>query len=352
MPTPERIVLCTRGSALALAQTHAVVADCRVAFPAVEFRVEVIKTTGDKLQTASLAHAESASDSLPKGLFTKELENALLDGSADIAVHSLKDLPTELPEGLIVAATPRRADVRDVLLYRSSATEGLTVPTEPEWRPGAKTRWQGAPGVTLATLPPTASVATSSTRRAAQIQALRPDVRIVPIRGNVGTRLQKLAQDPRYDAILLAFAGLLRLGFFVAPKARLTLDPRLPRGHGFVPPPLGLLATILPEETLIPAVGQGALALETKREARPVVRELCDALNHRNTFAAITAERAFLRAMGGGCQSPVGAYARLIGHQLWLRAVSFQDGKTSRGEARRPVAQAEQLGKLLAAQLV
>lgn len=351
MTTPERIVFCTRGSALALAQTHAVVADCRAAFPALDFHVEIIKTTGDKLQTASLARPESAGETLPKGLFTKELETALLDGSADIAVHSLKDLPTELPEGLVVAATPSRADVRDVLLYRSAEAAASVAPVDPEWRPGAKLKWHGVPGLSVMALPPGACVATSSTRRAAQIQALRPDIRVVPIRGNVGTRLQKLAQDPAFDAILLAAAGLVRLGLFVAPKSKLTFDPRLPQGHGFAAPPSGLLATILDEEILIPAVGQGAVALETRGDSRSVVREVCAALNHRNTFAAITAERAFLRAMGGGCQSPVGAYARIVGHQLRMRAVSFQEGRTRRGEASLPVAQAEALGQKLAAQL-
>lgn len=351
MSVQERIVICTRGSALAMAQTRAVVAAGRAAFPAVDFHVEIIKTTGDKLQTAALARAETPGESLPKGLFTKELENVLLDGSADIAVHSLKDVPTELPEGLAIVATPPRADVRDVLLYRGAEAAASKAPAPTEWRPGGRERWHGGPGVSLAQLPPGACVATSSPRRAAQVQALRPDITIVPIRGNVGTRLQKLADDSGYDAILLAAAGLVRLGLFAAPKSRLTLDPRLPRGHDCTPPPAGLLITVLDEEVLLPAVGQGAVALETRQEPRPLVRELCAQLNHRNTFAAVTAERAFLQAMGGGCQSPVGAYARLVGHELWLRAVSFQGGQVRRGEARRPVAQAAELGRELAGRL-
>ncbi len=351
MANSERIVFCTRGSALALAQTHAVVADCRAAFPKFDFQIEILKTTGDKLQTASLVQNQPGQASLPKGLFTKELETALLAGSADVAVHSLKDLPTELPAGLMVGATPPRADVRDVLLYRGPEAAASLAAPEPEWRPGARARWHALSPTTLAQLPAGARVGSSSPRRAAQLLAVRPDLRIQPIRGNVGTRLQKLAEDPGFDAIVLAAAGLGRLGLFIAPKARLTLQPRLRPGHGFAPPPNGLLATLLDEDLMLPAVGQGAVALEIRNDARPVVRDLCAALNHRNTFAAITAERAFLRAMGGGCQSPVGGYARVVGHQLWLRAVSYQSGKTGRGEARLPVAQAEALGIQLAAQL-
>lgn len=352
MAGTERIIFCSRGSPLALAQTNMVLAECRAAFPTVEFHLEIIRTSGDKLQTASLARQGDAADALPRGLFTKELENALLDGTADIAVHSLKDLPTELPSGLVLRATPRRADVRDVLLYRASDAPAAQTPAETEWRPGAKPRWHGNAGVTLSTLPLAACVATSSTRRAAQIQAIRSDLKVEPIRGNVGTRLQKLADDPKFDAILLAAAGLGRLGLFVSPKSRLVLDPHLPPRHDFKPPPAGLLATILDEETLLPAVGQGALAVETREEVRPIVQEICNRLNHRNTFSAITAERAFLRAMGSGCQSPLGAYARVVGHQLWLRAVVFQHGTIARGEARRPTAEAELLGRQLSKQFL
>ena len=330
----EQIIVCTRGSALALAQTYGVVAECRAAFPKIDFRVDIIKTTGDKLQTASLAHSDADSDALPRGLFTKELEQSLLDGTAAIAIHSLKDLPTELPAGLVLGATPQRADVRDVLIYRGPDAAASRAKVDPEWRPGSKPRWHGMPGVSLGQLPKSTCVATSSTRRAAQVQEVRSDAKIVPIRGNVGTRLQKLADDSTYDALLLAAAGLGRLGLFIAPKSRLTLEPRLDPRHRFSPPPAGLLATVLDEELILPAVGQGALALEIKADARSIVREVCEAMNHRNTFAAITAERAFLRAMGGGCQSPVGAYARVVGHQLWLRVVSYQDGTAQRAENR------------------
>ena len=353
MPVPDRIVFCTRGSALALAQTYAVVAGCQVLFPKIDFHIEIIATTGDQLQHAALAQRADDEQALPKGLFTKELEVVLLEGKADIAVHSLKDLPTELPAGLMVAATPPRADVRDVLLYRDRAyaNESQKAAAPAEWSPGSKARWGGTPGLKLAGLPEGGCVATSSTRRAAQVQKLRPDLTIIPIRGNVGTRLQKLADDSSFDATLLAAAGLGRLGLFIAPQSRLTLDPRLPTAHRCVAPPSGLMATSLDEGAFLPAVGQGAVALETQVEARPMVRELCLALNHVNTFSAITAERAFLKAMGGGCQSPIGAYARVVGHQLWLRAGSFAHHAARFAEGRLPVAQAVALGERLAAEL-
>src|SRR5882757_1335331 len=160
------IIICTRGSALALAQSNMIAAQCRAAFPELKFKLQIIKTTGDKLQKASMAKTDP---SLPKGLFTKELEVAMLNGEADLAVHSLKDLPTELPDGLILAATPPREDVRDVLIYR-------------------------APG--------------GSTRRKQSLLALRPDLNIVEIRGNVATRMQKVADKAEVDATILALAGL------------------------------------------------------------------------------------------------------------------------------------------------
>jgi hydroxymethylbilane synthase len=161
MTATKPIYIATRGSALALAQANQILAQCRSLFPAETFDLKIIKTTGDKLQTASLASAE-----LPKGLFTKEIEEALLSGEADLAVHSLKDLPTELPAGLKLGAVTRRADVRDVIVYRHSDFQSSLL---------------------LAGLPNGAVVATSSTRRAAQVLERRPDLKVVPIRGNVGT---------------------------------------------------------------------------------------------------------------------------------------------------------------------
>ena len=182
--------------------------------PQKRFELKIIKTTGDHLQTASMANPGSAPD-LPKGLFTKELEVALLNDEADLAVHSLKDLPTELPPGLELASVLKRADVRDVLLFRSdrAVAEKLkqTAKTQSEWRPGQKIMRGFRKTLTLGKLPQNAVIATSSTRRGAQLKALRPDLEIVPIRGNVGTRLRKLWEQPELDATVLAAAGLDRL---------------------------------------------------------------------------------------------------------------------------------------------
>ena len=337
--TSERpISIATRGSALALAQANAVLAQCRAAFPKLQFELNIIKTTGDKLQTASLAAAN-----LPKGLFTKELETALLDHQADLAVHSLKDLPTELPDGLTLGAVGKRADVRDVLIYRDAAflktEKNKTAVTD--WQPGQGQRRGYAPKLALKDFPQGATIATSSTRRKAQLLHLRPDLKIVELRGNVATRLQKLCDRPELDATILAAAGLGRLGFTIGPDGQLTGDAV----------PAGLLAVILEPEVMLPAVGQGAVGIEI-READERLATICASLNHFNTRQCVIAERAFLAGMGGGCQSPVAAYGEIIGSSLRLRAVSFRDEKqVKRGEAKRPVKEAADLGRLLADQL-
>lgn len=349
---PSRpILVCSRGSALALAQAERVCADFRSLFPGRTFELRVIRTTGDKLQTASPAESGAA---LPRGLFTKELEMALLDRTADIAVHSLKDLPTELPPGLVLAATPPRADVREVLLYRNAAHPDFDPGKRPpaEWGPGRREPFYGARRTAVANLPRGAVVATSSPRRAAQLRSVRPDLEVVPIRGNIGTRLCKIHDLPGLDAIILAAAGLVRLNFDVGPRGDLRLDPRLPAPvrAGLTPPPAGLLAMILEPEQMLPAVGQGALALETRADD-PEIAPLCAAMNHLNTFQAITAERAFLAAMGGGCQAPVAAYARVIGHQVELTAASYHQDPPRHAAARRPVRDAVRLGEDLARRL-
>jgi hydroxymethylbilane synthase len=311
----KAIRIATRGSALALAQAHLVLAQCREKFSRLAFELKIIKTTGDKLQTASLARSDP---SLPKGLFTKELEAALLKGRADLAVHSLKDLPTELPEGLKLGAVAGpRADVRDVLIYK-----------EPQ-----------APGLKLAQLPKGLTVATSSTRRQAQLLALRPDFKIVEIRGNVATRLRILAQQAGLDATILAAAGLSRLQF------RLT-DGRLTGSEV----PEGLLAMLLETDQMLPCVGQAAIGLEIRAQDEQAA-SLCRELNDESTFQCVTAERALLRALGGGCQMPIGAHATLAGTELHLRAVSFLQDKVRRAEARGTVNDAAGLGQRVAAQL-
>jgi hydroxymethylbilane synthase len=251
------LVIASRGSQLALWQARWV--ERQLTGAGQECRIEIIKTTGDKITDVPLAQVGS------KGLFTKEIEEALLAGTADLAVHSLKDLPTELPAGLALAAIPEREDASDALV-----------------------------GKRLAEIPTGATVGTSSLRRAAQLRRLRPDVRVESVRGNVDTRLRKL-DEGQYDAILLAAAGLKRLGWSER------------------------IAEILAPEVMCPAVGQGALAIETRTGGAGFAA--CAALDHAETRAAVTAERAVLAALGGGCQVPIGAHARVSGGRLRLVAV-------------------------------
>jgi len=256
-PATKALVIGSRGSQLALWQANYVAARLQELSFAVN--IEIIKTTGDHLQTASLVEAGG------KGLFTKEIEQALLTGTIDLAVHSLKDLPTELPEGLTIAAIPEREDPRDAIC-----------------------------GSRLADLRPGARLGTSSGRRSAQLRVIRPDLCMEAIRGNVDTRLRKL-KDGRYDAILLAVAGLKRLG----------LEHEI--------------AEILEPERVCPAAGQGALAIETRRNDN--AWKLCRALNHEDSSIAVACERAALAELGGGCQLPVGAFAECNGRHLRLMAV-------------------------------
>lgn len=355
MPT---LFIATRGSALALAQAQAVLAQCRAAAPDQTFELKIIQTTGDKLVSATLAGGQ-----LPKGLFTKELEAALLRGEADLAVHSLKDLPTELPAGLKLGAVTARADVRDVLIYRQGelavpagrASTGhlghespghASAPQPPGSEPvqadsGPCTGPSAQPlRSCLAVLPAQATVGTSSTRRAAQLRHHRPDLRIVPLRGNVGTRLLKLSRQPELDAIILAGAGLARLG------CSLGADGTLQGDHV----PAGLAAAPIPVDELLPAVGQGAIGVEI-RQNEPRLERLCAALNHWDTWRCVTAERAFLQAMGGGCHLAVAAYASLEAGRLRLRAVSFLAGQPRWGELWGEPDAPVELGRQLARQL-
>jgi hydroxymethylbilane synthase len=325
-PDDRPIFIATRGSALALAQANAILAQCRSAFPKLVIELKIIKTTGDKLQTASLA---KEGESLPKGLFTKELEVALLNHEADLAVHSLKDLPTELPAGLKLGAVGKRADVRDVLIYRDA-----------EFASSQRGGRGFGPHLAIKDFPQGATVATSSTRRKSQLLAPRPDMNIVEIRGNVVTRLEKLASRPELDATVLAAAGLERLNCHIAADGKLS-------GDGV---PEGLLATVLEPEVMLPCVGQGALGIEI-RENDERIAALCEKLNHFETQECVTAERAFLAGMGGGCQSPVAAYAEIIGGKIRIRAVSFRDGMVRSGESIRPIKEAVDLGKKLAMEL-
>jgi hydroxymethylbilane synthase len=256
-------------------------------------RIEIIRTTGDKITDVPLAKVGT------KGLFTKEIEEALLAGTIDLAVHSMKDLPTLVPEGLTVAAIPERQDARDALLGRR-----------------------------LMDLTPKCKVGTSSLRRAAQLRALRPDLEVEPVRGNLDTRLRKL-DEGRYSAIVLAAAGLKRMGW----------DDQI--------------AEILSTDYMCPAVGQGALAIETRADGG-AAGKLCGKLDHAATRVAVTAERALLAALGGGCQVPIGAYATVEGGELNLTAVvATPDGvRLIRRNASGPAGSAEELGSQLGAELL
>jgi len=284
------LVIASRGSQLALWQARWV--ETKLAALGHACRIEIVKTTGDRMTDAPLAQVGG------KGLFTKEIEEALLERRADLAVHSLKDLPTELPEGLGLAAVPEREDPRDAVV-----------------------------GACLADLSAGARVGTSSLRRAAQLRKLRPDLAIESVRGNLDTRLRKLSEG-RYDAILLAAAGLKRLGW----------ENRI--------------AEILPAELMCPAVGQGALAIEARRDGAGW--PACQPLNHPPTRAATAAERALLTALGGGCQVPVGAHAAVDGGRLCMMAiVARPDGsELMRGVAEGAVADAETIGQRLGADLL
>ena len=284
------LVIASRGSQLALWQAHWV--ERRLKELGHECRIEIIKTTGDKITDVPLAKVGT------KGLFTKEIEEALLDGSADLAVHSLKDLPTELPAGLVLAAVPEREDPRDAVV-----------------------------GKRLADLPVGARVGTSSLRRSAQLKKLRPDLAIESVRGNLDTRLRKL-DEGQYDAILLAAAGLKRLGWG------------------------GRIAEILPADAMCSAVGQGALAIETRASGAGF--DAVQALDHAPTHAAVAAERGVLAALGGGCQVPIGAHATVSEGRLRLIGVvaSTDGSEVVKGSSEGAVADAAVMGRKLGEDLL
>lgn len=311
------IIIATRGSALALAQSNTMKAACEAAMPSQAFELKIIKTTGDKLQSASMSQPAEGST---KGLFTKELEVALLAGEADLAVHSLKDLPTELPDGLELSAVSAREDVRDVLIVRADSSASKSDP--------------------LGTIEKNVTIATSSTRRAAQIQALRPDLKVTPIRGNVGTRIKKLLAQTELGGTILAAAGLNRLKFQINANGEL-------RG-GDIPP--GIRALLIPIEQMLPCVGQAAIGIETRRDDK-IIGPLCAKLNHPQTFACVTAERAFLRGMGGGCLSPVAAHATVDRERLTIQAMALKGDRLARAHVRGKVSEADALGLKLAAEL-
>ena len=292
------IIIGTRGSELALVQATATEAALAAAFPDREILRMVIKTTGDRRTDVSLSEVAKSEGTFDKGVFIKEIEEALDAGSIDIAVHSLKDLPTTLGMRFALAAVLERAPVRDVLVMRE---------------PGG-----------LAALPVGARIGTGSVRRAKQIEWLRPDVIVSDLRGNVPTRLRKLAEDGIYDAILLAEAGLIRLGYIPENDA----DEEI----AGIP---GLFVTRLDESEFFPAAGQGAIGLEVRAGDAPS-RVFAETIGHRESWLRITAEREFLRLLDGGCHTPVGVYSSITGSEIFLKARVFPDqGGTPRsGEAR------------------
>ena len=289
-----KITIGSRGSALALWQANWV--KDRLVSAGHEITIKIIKTSGDKLQNAALAASGT------KGLFIKEIEEALLAGQVDLAVHSMKDLPTDLPEGLGVAAVPERENPHDALVSKG--------------------------GLPLQQLPAGARIGTSSLRRQSQLLAMRPDLKVVPMRGNVDTRLRKLERGD-CEALVLAGAGLKRLGF---------------ASH---------ITSWFGEGEICPAVGQGALAIEIKMR-NAAVGEVVEQLDHSSTHQAVRAERAMLEALGGGCQLPIAAYARQNSGDLHLTGVvADPDGTrllraTYTGKPENP----EHLGKQVAEDLM
>ncbi len=290
------IRIATRRSPLAMWQAETVAERLRAARPALEVELVPMSTKGDKLLDAPLAKVGG------KGLFVKELENALLDGRADIAVHSMKDVPVELPEGLHLPVIMAREDPRDAFVSTRHAR--------------------------LDALPGGARVGTSSLRRKCQLLALRPDLELVDLRGGVNTRLRKL-DEGQFDAILLACAGLLRL----------EMSERIGES--------------LPVERLLPAIGQGAMGIECRRgDTR--IEEAIAALADEETSRCVLAERAMNARLGGGCQVPVAGHALLEGDEIYLRGlVASLDGRRIlRAEGRAPRADGEALGARVAEELL
>ena len=292
------LIIGSRGSKLALWQSEWVKARLEALDAGATVRIEVFKTSGDVMRDVPLASIGG------QGAFTKELELALLDRRVDLAVHSLKDLPTVVPEGLSIAATPEREDPRDALVLRAGADSA---------------------NASLRSLRRGAAVGTSSLRRIAQLRHLRPDVRVKDLRGNVDTRLRKLDAG-EFDAVILASAGLRRLGFAERISAAIETDE------------------------MLPAVSQGALGLETRADDAETVA-LVSRLDHAPTRSAVLAERALLRSLGGGCQVPIAAHATLDGGRLRLEGLvaSLDGAEVIRDSFEGDAGDAASVGEALAA---
>ncbi len=310
----DGLVLGTRGSELALVQAAATERALAAAFPGMTVERKVITTTGDRRTDVALSQVAAADGLVDKGVFIKELEVALQAGDIDIAVHSLKDVPTVVGREFEIAGVLERAGVRDVLV---------------SLQPG------GADA-----LPHGATVGTSSVRRARQLLWLRPDLQTADLRGNVPTRLRKLAEGGRYDAILLAEAGLARLGY---------LDGGERAGGEIAGVDIsGLHFTLLPQDWFFPAAGQGAIGFEIRADderARTAVQAIC----HRETFLRVRAEREFLRLLDAGCHTPVGVYSELADGVLSMKGRVFPDGDGApqTGSAQGPENAPEDVARML-----
>jgi hydroxymethylbilane synthase len=294
---PFTLAIGSRASDLALWQTHHVRDLLCALYPSLEVSIKIIQTTGDKILDSSLSTIGG------KGVFTKELETALLDREIDIAVHSLKDLPTTLPDGLTLGAIPERANVEDVFLSKDKTAR-------------------------LMDLPDGAMIATGSMRRTAQLLTKRPDFRIVDIRGNVPTRIRKMLES-NWDGMILARAGLDRLGL---------------TAH---------IAHTISLEWVLPAAGQGALGIECRSNDSETL-ELLAPLNHEATSQAIAAERSLLKALGGGCQVPIGTHGKIVGNVLELSGcIAAMNGESLvRAVHTGSPTNAEQIGEELAKTLL
>jgi len=296
------VIFGSRGSALALAQSKLVMADLQRLWPERVFEIKIIKTQGDRLSEQAVSFSN---EPLSKGLFTAELERALLDKEIDLAVHSLKDLPTSDTNGLMLAAIPKRADARDVLITR------------------------GRKG--LDELPAKVVIATGSPRRAAQLKWVRNDLQTADIRGNIDTRIRKFRENQAWGGLILAAAGLERLQ----------------------PDVSGLVMTPLSFSTMLPAPGQGALALQIRADAQGI-SEIVHKVHDTTTAAQIKAERSFLQALGGGCQQPIAAYAEVCPENvLKLQGIAWlgDEAEPRRGERSGSLHEAGDLGRILAEEI-
>jgi len=293
----QKIVIGSRGSELALWQANHIKREIEKKSKKVRVEIIIIKTKGDKILDVALSKIGD------KSLFTKELEVELLAKRIDLAVHSLKDLQTQIPDGLKLAAVTKRHEVEDVLIARK---KGMTIQSLPEF------------GV----------VATGSLRRRSQLLHLRPDLTVLDLRGNVPSRIQKFLES-EWDAIILARAGVERLNL---------------KKH---------ISSFIPKEEILPAVGQGALGIEI-HEDNKVVNEILKSLHHDETYKAVIAERSLLRALEGGCQVPIGAFAEVKPSGLYLDAVvgSLDGSVTYRKKLRGSKNDPEKLGKTLAKDLL